>query len=137
MNIEDPALAPFFRHDFDRERRRIHMRYTGFWNADVARDVLNAFRAALRSASADARPLTLLDDCRDWQPQSQEVNEIAKRFVEICRDFKIRRNAMIIPSVLVQMQVRRTLSDFDACEIFGTYEEADRWLAEVEPGAQE
>lgn len=136
MNIEDQAFTPFFRYDFDRKKRRLHMRYTGFWSPDVARDVLNAFRTALRMASTDAQPITLLDDCRDWQPQSQEVNEIAKRFVEICRDFKIRRNAMIIPSVLVQMQVRRTLSDFDACEIFGTYEEADRWLAEVEPGVQ-
>lgn len=136
MSSQDPALAPFFSYDFDRERGRIHMRYTGFWSTDVARDVLTAFRTALRTASADARLLTLLDDCCDWQPQSREVNEIATQFVEICRDFEIRRNAMIIPSVLVQMQVRRTLADFNACEIFGTYEEADRWLAEVEPGAQ-
>ena len=137
MNPEVAALAAFFRYDFDRVRRRIHMRYTGFWSADVAHDVLNAFRAALLTARADARPLTLLDDCRDWQPQSRDVNEIAKRFVDICRDFKIQRNAMIIPILLIQMHVRRTLADFDECEIFGTYEEADRWLAEVEPGAQE
>ena len=124
-------LTPFFRHDFDADRRRIHIRYTGFWSEQIAREGLKAFRSALESASVEG-PFTLLDDCADWPTQSQEVAEIANQFVTICRDFPIRRNAMIILSALLRMQVRRTLVDFDVCEIFGTYEEADRWLAEVE-----
>jgi len=85
------------------------------------------------NALASGQPFTLLGDCRDWPTQSREVAEITNEFVTICRDFSIRRNAMIIPSALVRMQVRRTLVDFDVCEIFGTYEEADQWLAEVDP----
>ena len=127
------GVAPFFRYDFCRYKRRIHAQYTGLWTERVAWDVLKAFRLALQSASTGKRPFTLLDDCRDWPTQTREVAEIAHNFVTICRDFPIRRNAMIIPSALVRMQVRRTLVDFDICEIFGTYEDADTWLAEVEP----
>jgi hypothetical protein len=135
MSSGEPATAPYFGYDFDRKRRRVHMRYTGFWSAPVAWGVLRAFRSVLEIVSAQGRPFTLLDDCREWGPQSKEVSEIAKKFVDICRDFPITRNAMIIPSALVRMQVRRTLVDFDICEIFETYEQADTWLAEVEPAA--
>ena len=128
-------LAPFFRSDFDQNKRRIHARYTGFWTERVALEVLEAFRAALQSASTGGRPFTLLDDCRDWPTQTKEVASITHEFVPICRVFSISRNAMIIPNALVRMQVRRTLADYDVCEVFGTYEEADKWLAEVEPSA--
>jgi len=126
-------LAYFFQPQLDTTKRRIHIRYIGFWSEHIARCALKAFRSALQRASLGGQPFTLLDDCRDWPTQSREVAEITNEFVTICRDFSIRRNAMIIPSALVRMQVRRTLVDFDVCEIFGTYEEADQWLAEVEP----
>jgi len=129
-------LSQFFRHDFDPDKRRIHLFYTGLWTEPVALKVLTAFRWILRSASASGQKFTLLDDCRDWPIQTKDVAEITHEFVTICRDFPIRRNAMIIPSALVRMQVRRTLVDFDVCEIFETYEEADKWLAEVEPSTQ-
>lgn len=129
------GLEPFFRCDFYQDKRRLHAHYKGFWTKQIASDVLKAFRSTLQSASAGGRPFTLLDDCRDWPPQTQEVVSLTENFVVICRDFSIRRNAMIIPNALVRMQVRRTLVDFDVCEIFGTYEEADAWLASVESGA--
>ena len=127
-------LAPFFRYDFDPVKHRVHTHYSGFWSEQVAVRALTAFRSALRVTSSGNRPITLLDDCRDWPTQSKVVAEITERFVEICREFPIKRNAMIVPSALVRMQVRRTLVDFDICEIFTTFEEADAWLAEVEPG---
>ena len=106
----------------------------GLWTEPVALKALKAFRLALKNAGTGGRKFTMLDDCRDWPTQTKDVAEITREFVTICRDFPIRRNAMIIPSALVRMQVRRTLTDFDVCEIFETYEEADTWLAEVEPG---
>jgi len=36
----------------------------------------------------------------------------------------ILRSAMVIPSVLVRMQVQRTLDDMDSA-VFSTFEEAD------------
>lgn len=123
----------YFTQSFDPVRRRLHLRYHGFWTENVARQVLQAFRAALESASPLGQPFTLLDDCRDWGAQSKEVMEIDYGFVPICREFPITRNAMIIPSALVRQQVRRTLTDFEICEVFATFEEADTWLAEVEP----
>jgi len=137
MDLGDQAISPFFRYDFDPKIRRIHMRYTGFWTEQVARHVLKEFRSGLEFARAQGQPFTLLDDCRDWGPQSKEVSEITMEFVEICREFPIRRNAMIIPGAVLRMQVRRTLVDFDICEIFATYEEADQWLGEVEPIASD
>ena len=125
-------LAPFFRYGFNRDTHRMHVHYTGFWTEQIASEALKAFRSALQSASVGGRAFTLLDDCSDWPAQTQEVAAICSRFVDICRDFPISRNAMIIPNALVRMQVRRTLANFDVCDIFGTFEEADKWLAEVE-----
>jgi hypothetical protein len=39
---------------------------------------------------------------------------------------------MIIPSQLVRMQVRRTLTDFQKSKIFETFDDANQWLAEIE-----
>ena len=129
------GLAPFFRSDFDQNKRRMHVHYAGFWTDQVAQQALQAFRSALQSASMGGRTFTLLDDCSNWPTQTQEVAAVGHKFVDICRDFSISRNAMIIPNALVRMQVRRTLVDFDTCDIFGTYEEANAWLGEVEPKA--
>lgn len=127
------GAPPLFSYDFNATRRRIHFRYTGFWTAAFTQEVFGLFRAALQAAQGNGQPFTMLDDCRDWGPQSQEVAQLTMQFVPICRTFPIRRNAMIVPSALARQQVRRTLTDFDVCEIFGSFEEADRWLAEVEP----
>ncbi|MBU0557502.1 MAG: hypothetical protein KKD64_04845 [Alphaproteobacteria bacterium] len=133
--VHPEDLRPFFRHAFCQQTHRLHTFYTGFWTAPIARHVLQNFRTVLQEASRGGRSFTLLDDCRTWPPQPQEVVEIANKFVDICRDFPIARNAMVIPSALVRMQVRRTVQDFDVCEIFETFEEADQWLAEVETRA--
>jgi len=126
------SLDTFFRSDFVLSKRRLHLRYTGFWTEQIARQVLQAFRSTLQAASTGGRPFTLLDDFREWPPQPQDVVEIANGFVGICREFSIARNAMVIPSALVRMQVRRTVANYDVCEAFKTYEEADRWLVETE-----
>jgi len=127
-------VSAYFCTDFDAKRRRLTHHYLGFWNPEIARRVLDHFRAVLESAAGPkSLPFTLLDDCRKWELQSKEVADLAFQFAPICAEFPITRNAMIVPSSLVRMQVRRTLTDIDFCEVFETYEQADRWLAEVEP----
>jgi hypothetical protein len=129
------GAGSYYRYDFLRDKHRLHARYIGTWDEQVARDAMGAFRRALEGAGAGGQPFTLLDDFRDWQLQTPEVNAMAKGFEEIWRGFPIRRNAMVIPSAQVRMQVRRSLTDFQLSKIFEGYEEADKWLAEVEPGA--
>ena len=97
-------------------------------------DQLSRIRRALDNASAGGQPFTLLDDFREWGLQTPEVNAMAGGFEEIWRGFRIRRNAMVIPSAQVRMQVRRSLTDFQLSKIFEGYDEADKWLAEVEQG---
>ena len=122
-----------FEPSFDRSRRRLHIRYSGFWTSADAQEVVLRFRAELRQAGTAGASFTLLDDLRGWPPQSQEVVEITKQLPDIVREMPVSRNAMIIPQVLPRMQVERTLEGLENCAVFKTYEEADRWLAEVEP----
>lgn len=129
------GAGSYYRYDFLPDKRRLHARYIGVWNDQVVPDALGAFRRALENASAGGQPFTLLDDFRDWGLQTPEVNGMASGFEEIWRGFRIRRNAMVIPSAQVRMQVRRSLTDFQLSKIFDGYEEADKWLAEVEQGA--
>jgi len=117
---------------FDPSSRRLHIRYSGFWSPADARDIVTRFRETLREASWDGA-FTLLDDLRDWPAQTQEVVEITKQLPDIVRDMPVSRNAMIIEQALVRMQVNRTLKGLPNCAVFGTYEQADHWLAEVEP----
>lgn len=133
----DPATGAgsYFYTEFDAKKRRLTHHYLGFWTPEIARSVLAEFRSALeRAAGPRSLPFTLLDDCRHWELQSKEVADLAHQFAPICAEFPITRNAMIIPSSLIRMQVRRTLTDIDFCEVFESYEQADEWLAEVEPG---
>jgi hypothetical protein len=117
---------------FDPSSRRLHIRYSGFWSAVDARDIVKRFREVLRQASWDGA-FTLLDDLREWPAQTQEVVEITKQLPDIVREMPVSRNAMIIEQALVRMQVNRTLKGLENCAVFATYEEADRWLSEVEP----
>lgn len=125
----------FYRFDFLPDKSRIQATYSGVWSEQVARQAVNAFRVALASAGRQGRSFTLLDDFRDWGVQSSQVMEIANSFEKICHAFPITRNAMVIPSASVRRQVRRSLTDFNLSKMFETYEDADAWLAEVEPGA--
>lgn len=127
-------VSAYFYPEFDAKNRRLTHHYLGFWTPEIARAVLDQFPSALEHAAGPkSLPFTLLDDCRQWDLQSKEVADLAYQFAPICAEFPITRNAMIVPSSLVRMQVRRTLTDIDFCEVFETYEQADRWLAEVEP----
>ena len=117
---------------FDPDTQRLHIRYSGFWSPADALRIVDQFRATLRQAALGGT-FTLLDDLRDWPPQSQEVVEITKQLPDIVREMPISRNAMIIEQALVRMQVKRTLEGLENCEVFATFEEADRWLSEVEP----
>ena len=93
----------------------------------------NVRHQVLNETSAARRDFTLLDDLREWPVQSQEVLEVTKTFPDLVRNAPITRNAMIIPQALLRLQVSRTLYDLPNCSVFETFEEADRWLAEVEP----
>jgi hypothetical protein len=130
----ETGLDKYFYAELDAKKRRLTHHYLGFWTPEIARGVIDQFRVILeRVAGPGSLPFTLLDDCRQWELQSKEVAELAHQFVPICADFPIARNAMIVPSSLIRMQVRRTLTNVDFCEVFETYEQADEWLAEVEP----
>jgi len=117
---------------FDPKSRRLHIRYSGFWSSSDAHEIVKQFQEALRRAAVGGA-FTLLDDLRDWPAQTQEVVEITKQLPDIVREMPVNRNAMIIEQALVRMQVNRTLKGLENCAVFGTYDEADRWLAEVEP----
>lgn len=121
-----------YRYDFLPDKRRLHARYIGAWNEEIAQEALTAFHRALGRAGSGGQPFTLLDDFRDWQVQSPQVTAIAFGFEVACRDFPISRNAMVIPNPQVRMLVRRTLTDFNLSKIFESYDLADRWLVEVE-----
>lgn len=125
----------FYRYDFLPAKHRLHACYLGLWDEKIARDALGAFRAALEGARAGGQPFTLLDDFSGWEVQTREVTATADQFETVWRAFPIIRNAMVIPSASVRMQVRRTLTDFNLSQIFETYDDADKWLAEVERGA--
>ena len=120
---------------FDPAKRRLQVSYRGFWSVEVAKAALLQFRVELDSASAGGRSLTLLDDFRDWATQIPEVVEINKQFATICQSYPIKRNAMIIQSALLRMQIARTVEDLGRCRAFKTFEEADLWLSEIEPCA--
>jgi len=119
-----------FSQTFDKGSRRLHLRYSGMWTVENALQVQSQFKAAVDCASASG-PFTLLDDLTGWGAQTQEVVELNKRFVVLCRGAPILRSAMVVPSALVRMQVQRTLDDMDSA-VFSTFEEADAWLKEVE-----
>jgi|AraplaMF_Col_mMF_1032025.scaffolds.fasta_scaffold00002_167 hypothetical protein len=130
------ASKLIFDPQFDPVRRRLHIRYTGFWTIVDALAVAESFRKVLNETGAARRDFTLLDDLRDWPVQSQEVLEVTKTFPDLVRNAPITRNAMIIPQALLRLQVGRTLYDLPNCSVFETLEEADRWLAEVEPSSR-
>lgn len=129
------AASTAYRFEFLPHRRRMVATYFGMWNVLMAREALNAFRQALETICANAGQFTLLDDFRQWQVQSPEVNNLANEFEAVLRSFPVKRNAMVIPDSVVRMQVRRTLTDFHKSSIFAAYDEAEAWLAEVEPKA--
>jgi hypothetical protein len=122
----------YYRYEFRADRRRLHASYRGVWSEQTAREALDDFRQALERASVGGLPFTLLDDFRDWEVQPPEVTEMASSFERVLGPFPISRNAMIIPSQLVRMQVRRTLTDFQKSKIFETFDDANQWLAEIE-----
>lgn len=117
---------------FDPVRRRLYIKYTGFWSAADADAALIEFQQALLSAGAVGRPFTLLDDMREWSPQSQKIVDGNAALTRIFQQYPISRNAMIIPSALIRRQVGRAIDNADAWRIFDTFDEADDWLAEVE-----
>lgn len=120
---------------FDPARRRLQARYRGFWSVENAKTALSQLRAALDGAAAGGQSFTLLDDFRDWPAQIPEVVETNKQFATICQGYPIQRNAMILPSALLRMQVARTVEELASCRGFRTFDEADLWLSEVEPRA--
>jgi hypothetical protein len=120
---------------FDPARRRLQARYRGFWSVENAKTALSQLRAALDDAAVGGQPFTLLDDFRDWPTQVPEVVDINKQFATICQGYPITRNAMILPSALLRMQVARTVEALASCRAFRTLDEADLWLSEVEPRA--
>ncbi|MFZ2982585.1 MAG: hypothetical protein WA085_16270 [Sphingobium sp.] len=117
---------------FDPLRRRLHIKYTGFWSPADADAALSDFQQALSGAGAAGRPFTLLDDLREWSPQSPKIVDGNAAFTRIFQQYPISRNAMIIPSALIRRQVARALDNDDAWRTFDTFDEADNWLAEVE-----
>jgi len=119
--------------DFDESRRRLHIRYTGFWSTQGAATVVSIFKTVVMQAAAGG-PFTLLDDLRDWSAQTGDVVEMNKAFAKFCAHVPIIRNAMAIPQALVRGQVRRTLDENPTCRIFEHFDDAAAWLAEVEPG---
>ncbi|WP_157080304.1 hypothetical protein [Sphingobium cloacae] len=108
------------------------MRYTDFWSIHDALRAQTIFQDALRVATGSGAAFTLLDDLREWGPQAQEVVELNKQFVTLCRKAPISRNAMVIPRALLRIQIHRTLDGMENCRVFETFEEADEWLGEVE-----
>lgn len=120
---------------FDPTKRRLEARYSGFWSTETARAALLRLRVALDGALRGGQSFTLLDDFRDWPTQIPEVVEINKEFATVCQSYPISRNAMIIPSALLRMQVARTVEELASCRAFKTFEEADRWLSEIEPSS--
>lgn len=119
-------------YTFDPAARRLHLRYTDFWSIHDALRAQTIFQDALRLAGTTGSAFTLLDDLRKWGPQAPEVVKVNRQFVNMCRDAQISRNAMIIPSALLRIQIHRTLDDLGNCRVFETFEEADEWLKEAE-----
>jgi len=118
---------------FDAASRRLHLRYTGFWTIDDARQAQGIFREALQRGAGSGPSFTLLDDLSQWPAQTQEVAALNRQFVTLCRGMPISRNAMIIPGAILKLQVHRTLDNMENCRVFPTFEQADEWLREVEP----
>lgn len=119
--------------NFDPVRRRLETSYRGFWSVETANSALLQLRVALDAASIGRQSFTLLDDFRDWSTQNAEVVTINMQFANLCQGYPITRNAMVIPSALLRMQINRTVKDLGFCRTFQSFEEADQWLAEIEP----
>jgi|TARA_R110000868_G_scaffold410896_1_gene700756 hypothetical protein len=119
--------------NFDPAKRRLEACYRGFWSAETANAALLQMKVALDGASVGGQSFTLLDDFRDWSTQNPEVVAINMQFATLCRRYPIKRNAMIIPSALLRLQINRTVQDLGFCRAFSTFDEADSWLGEIEP----
>lgn len=130
MMLDDAAM---FDINFDVGKRRLHLRYSGYWTVAEAKSVHRKFAQVLDKASK-AGSFTLLDDLTEFAVQSPEVVDANQDFVTLLERAPVIRNAMVVPSALVRRQVKRQLAfDDQKFMLFEDYASADHWLAEVEP----
>lgn len=118
--------------DFDRERKRLRMRYSGLWTTTEANAAREKIDSTLTLLAKEHSVITLLDDLTEYMPQSAEVAAINADLSNLSDTQFIIRNAMVIPSTILRMQVRRSMGDVTNCRLFENFAEADQWLAEVE-----
>ena len=117
-------LDGFFEVSYDRDRNLMRVTSYGFWNVDV----VDQFNRALEEVSRTADPMcdSLVNICRT-EIHSPEVSEALGRMS--IKNAESGRIAVISPSMLLRMQVKRIQNVDATYRYFETEQEALDWLA--------
>jgi hypothetical protein len=112
---------------FDRRRMRLHFEGTGFWDLAEAMTFYTEVTVACREARKEARPLSILADLSDYLPQGGPVSDTHERTVAEIRQAPLDRYALVAPSALNRMRIRRMLVGIPH-QIFTLRGDAAAWL---------
>lgn len=124
--------APQYDVRIDRAQRLVDVRMAGFLTPELAAEVTEALRAAVRSLGDDAgRHVTLYDATGLTALEGVTVEQVGAAFADpAVRSIWARRVAYCSPSALVRMQVARLRSARADIGVFETRAEALAWLLE-------
>jgi len=121
------ATPPQFSVRCDRSQRHLFTSVAGFWDKAVARRLYDATADAVSGVNAQSIAFTALADMRNALVQSSDVAPVNQMLIDFLIGSAMTRCAMIVPSALVKLQLRRQIQD-DRFRWFETDREALAWL---------
>lgn len=117
------------RYDYhlDRTRRRMHFQGSGIWDVEIAHRFASDMKGVRLWAIGLSTPFSVLSDLSGLSVHSQEVGAIVGDGANHLSGLPLDRYAMIVPSFLMRMQVRR-IDPFPQRRLFQSVSEALDWL---------
>lgn len=111
----------------DRAAARLYLKAEGFWGIEEALAFRERIMAAFAGFVAMDRPITILADFSTFPLQAADVAKVHADATAILATVPLHRHALVTPSALVRLQMKRILGDTPV-RIFSQRDEAVTWL---------
>lgn len=117
----------FYHLSLNKQTGRMYCRASGVWDVALARRFSADMQDLRNWAAKTDIPLHILSDLTGLPIHSQEVAPIVGEGANLIRHVRVERYAMIVPSALMRMQVRR-IDPFPQRRFFDDARSAAQWL---------
>lgn len=117
-----------FQIEVDSPRRSLRATLRGFWDDATARRFVTELERSVTTMRRPGKPCYWLIDTSDGTPQSQTATALMQEAVARLTKGGFSYVAVVVPSALVAMQVRRVKTE--GHEMFTDHAAAEAWLAE-------